>query len=496
MGAAAVESTGMGRRIGILVALVGLLAAACTGAPRPQSLHAKHESKSSVLGSETAAEDTTTTVVAVDAAGNPVAGAAARSGVTRAAGAAKAAAGPSTTPGVKGADGITPLNLWNASEDRVGLANDKITICGHAALIFASAFNTKPEDINVYWQMVNTERGGIYGRNVEATFEDDQYDSTKAEAAANACKAKNPFFILGGIGFDQIPLVRLWAEKNRQLYIHHIAVGKGAEGLQYSFTPQPTVEQVGLVSAQYITSHYKDKRIGIVHRNSENWQPGSDTGKAYMKAHGVNVVDDLGTEKNASVYSAQIAQLQSDNAQVVWFWENALAAAEFIKQAHNQGYHPTFVVFPFQTTLDVVARDALQSRIDGISTWPAYKQGGYSGPAAFPGTGYQEEIKAFEAAMAKYRPGVTPNDILWQVWIGNKSIDDTFQKCGRDCTRNRFGAILAASKGGVTPNCPVDYPRGNGRRGGWNVFMSQEAFDPGGNAAPSFRNTSWCREGF
>jgi ABC-type branched-subunit amino acid transport system substrate-binding protein len=487
----------MGRKLGILVAVLGMLAAACTGAPRPQSLAAKEKKAddAAALGNTSALEGTSTTVAGqpLDAAGNPIApGKAGRPGTA----ARTSTPGQSTTPGVRGADGITPLNLWTPGEDRIGITSNKITICGHAALIFASAFNTQPEDINVYWQMVNTERHGIYGRQVEASYEDDRYDSAQARTAAEACKAKNPFFILGGIGFDQIPQVRQWAEEQHQLYIHHIAVGKGAENLRYSFTPQPTVEQVGVASGQYIVARYKDKKVGIIHRNSENWQPGSDAGKAYMKAHGVNVVDDLGTEKNASVYSAQIAQLQSDGVQVVWFWENALAAAEFLKQSHNQGYHPTFVVFPFQTTLDVVGRDALQSRIDGISTWPAYKQGGYTGAAAFPGTGYQEEIHAYEAAMAKYRPGVTPNDILWQVWLANKTIDDLFQRCGQDCTRNRFGAILASSKGAVPPSCPVDFPRGGGRRGGWNVFMSQEAFDPGGGATPNFRNTSWCKEGF
>src|SRR5205823_1748657 len=65
-------------------------------------------------------------------------------------------------------------NLFHANEDRVGITDKTITLCGHAALIFATAFNTKPADLTVYWQMVK-DRGGIYGRNVDVTFEDDQY---------------------------------------------------------------------------------------------------------------------------------------------------------------------------------------------------------------------------------------------------------------------------------------------------------------------------------
>lgn len=481
----------MGRRLGILLAVLGLMAAACTGAPRPGGDLAAGTEKddAAVLGDSSVGGDTTTTVAGqtLDAAGKPVAGA---TGSTAKPGAGGTPA-QSSTPGVAGADGITPANLFKPAEDRIGISDTKITLCGHAALIFATAFNTRPEDINVYWQMVK-DRGGIYGRNVDVTYEDDQYDAPKAVQAAEACKGKNPFFILGGIGFDQIPAVRVWAEQNRQLYVHHIAVGAGGENKQYSFTSQPTVEQVGTASGEFIARKYKSKKIGVLYRDSENWDPGFKNGVAYMEKQGLNVVSKLPVQKNASVYSSQIFELQSKGAQVVWIWENALGAAEFMKQAAAQGYRPTYVVFPFQTSLDVLGDDAYGQPIDGVATWPAYKRGGYTGAAAFPGTGYQEEIKAFEAAMAKYRPGVTPNDILWQVWLGYKGLDDLLQRCGRDCTRNRFAGVMMAFKGTVPPGCPVDMPRGGGHRGGFQSFMTQEAFNTGNG--PAFRNTSWCQE--
>ena len=477
----------------MLGAVLGLLAAACTGAPRPESLAAKDKKAAdraaAAQGDSTVDETTTTLAGQAAAAAAGGTGAAAGKAGTAAKGGTPA---QSVTPGVKGADGITPANLYSGADDRIGISDSKITLCGHAALIFASAFNTRPEDINVYWQMVKDRPGKLNGRDVEVTYEDDQYDSPKAVEAAKACKAKNPFFILGGIGFDQIPAVRVWAEQNKMLYVHHIAVGAGGEDKQFSFTSQPTVEAVGTASGEFITKKYKGKRVGVVYRRSENWEPGYKNGVSYMKSHGVNVVSELPVEKNGSVYSSQILELQSNNVQVVWFWENALAAAEFLKQANSQGYYPTYVVFPFQTTLDVLGNDTYDQPIDGVATWPAYKPGGYTGPAAFPGTGYQEEIKAFDAAMDKYRPGVAKNDILWQVWLGYKGLDDLLTKCGRDCTRNRFAGLLQQYMGTVPPGCPVDFTRGGGHRGAVQPFMTQEAFNAG--SSPAFRNTSWCQE--
>jgi branched-chain amino acid transport system substrate-binding protein len=486
----------MGRRLGILVAVLAMTAAACTGAPRPDSLAAGGDDgggdgRAEVQGSTVEGTDTTVAGQVLDAAGNPVAGPASKSGTTAKPG-APGAPGSGPVPGVRGADGITPANLFAPGADRQGITDTVINLCGHAALALASAFDTRVEDINVYWEDVKA-RGGIHGRNVNVSYEDDAYDPSLAVQAAERCKGRNPFFILGGIGFDQIPAVRVWAEQNKQLYMHHIAVGKGGDDKQFSFTSFPTVEQVGVAMGEFITAKHKGKKVGVVYRDSENWKPGYTTGLEYMRAHGVNPVASLPVQKNQAVFSAQVSQLNSQGAEVVWFWENALAAGEFIKQAHAQGYHPTFVVFPFQQTLDLIERDAFRSPIEGVATWPSYRRGGYTGAYAFPGTGYQEEIQRFEAAMAKYRPGVRPNDILWQVWLANKGIEDLFQRCGRDCTRNKFAGMLMAYKGTVSPGCPVDFPRGGGHRGGWNTFITQEAYDPGGNVA-NFRTTGWCRE--
>jgi ABC-type branched-subunit amino acid transport system substrate-binding protein len=467
------------KKLGIL--LVALLAASgCTGAPRPDKVAAKNVRTDN--GEIAGLDATTTTTPGADTtlAANAAAGTAASSAAKKAA--AVAAAAKAGAPNATN----TVATLFRENEDRVGITNTSIKLCGHAALILASAFNTKPEDLNVYWQMVR-DRGGIYGRNVDVTFEDDQYKPDVAVQAAEKCKAKNPFFILGGIGFDQIPAVRNWAEANRQLYFHHIAVAD-TQNHQFSFSGQPTVEAVGKASGEYLLSHHRSEKLGVIYRQSENWQPGFEAGRKFLSDHGVGAVS-LPVQKDASVYSPQIAELQRQQVKVVWVWENALAAAEFIKQARGQNYNPTFVVFPFQTTLDVLGdAGSTKSRIEGVATWPAYKRGGYH-DAIGAAHEYDAEIARFEAAMAKYRPSVTPNDILFQVWLGYKGVDELFQRCGPDCTRNKMaGLFLGGLKTTVEPGCAVDFSKGNHHVGSTH-FYTQEAV-----AGPYFRTTQWCSE--
>ena len=93
----------------------------------------------------------------------------------------------------------------------------------------ASAFHISASDLNVYWQHVN-DHGGIFGRSVHGDYTNDNYDPGTAVQAAQTCKDKNTFVLLGGIGFDQIPAVRQWAEQNHELYLHHIATIEGAAG--------------------------------------------------------------------------------------------------------------------------------------------------------------------------------------------------------------------------------------------------------------------------
>ena len=402
--------------------------------------------------------------------------------------------GGSTTTGSSTSGGEPPpeANLYNDDEKYIGITDDRIHFCGHAALIFAEAFDVRPQDLNVYWQQVN-EAGGVFGREVTMSWKDDGYDPARAVQGAEACRSENPFMLLGGIGFDQIPAVRTWAEANRMLYLHHIAIAPD-KTYNYSYSAQPTVDATGTAFGQHIATNYGDKDVGIVWRQSENWEPGRRLGKEVLDAEGVNVVADLPVQRNQGVYTQQIYELQASGAEVVWVWENALGAAEIIAQAENAGYHPErWVVFPFQTTLDTTGLVP----IDGVATWSAYTQGGYDG--AFAEHGYDEEIERFEAAYAKYRSGIKTNDILWQVWNGNKALHDLLIRCGEDCNRNRMaGLFLSGLQTHVEPNCAADFAHPNsfgGHVGGHN-FLLLEGYqeqpatprDPGAR----FRTIRWC----
>lgn len=365
------------------------------------------------------------------------------------------------------------LNLFQGDLDTRGITNDEIKICAHAALTYADAFNTKPSDFNVFWDDLNS-KGGIFGRKVSETYQDDAYDPDQAVTAATNCAGQNPFAILGGIGFDQIPKVREWAEAHHELYIHHDATEVGLSGKQYVFTPIPTVEQFGRMFAQLAASKFKTKRIGVLYRDSTYWAPGFEAFKAAAKTYGLTVGKAIPVQNKQAHYGQEMLALSQDHDDVVWIWENALAATEVINQA-PPGFRPSYMVFPFNLTTQSIADTSLD--IYGVASWPAYSYHDYSGGFA----SYADDIKEFERQYAKWDPNVDLSslggDLLFLNWVGQKALYQALVACGNACTRNHFATLMTHFRGTASPNCPADYARYGGHLGSQavNVFHTYTA---------------------
>lgn len=396
---------------------------------------------------------------------------------------------PSGIKVTKSASGPPVANLFTPAEDKIGIQPTKITFCGHAATTFGPAFNTSEQDLNVYWEEV----GKIHGRTVEVTYENDNYDPTQAIQAAQACKQKNPFVFIGGIGFDQIPAVRKFAEDNKMFYVHHIARQDLAK--RYSFSPLPTVEQIGDLAAQWVGAHFKGKKVGIIYRDSENWDTGRTTFINRLKKLGSNaIVAQRGVIKNQGSYVTELNELRTKGSELVFVWENALAATAIVQEAKSQNWSPQFLIFPFNTTTDAVGDQALTPPIHGISTWPAYSPGDYSGPFA----SYANEIKRMESVYDERRPGITVTDIHWMVWLSYRDLHRMLLACGKDCTRNKLLGLFLWKKytyEEVAPSCPVDYTR-NGHVGGFWASMFTAYRKPNGSVGWRHIPGSVCKDSF
>ncbi|MDQ1402787.1 MAG: branched-chain amino acid transport system substrate-binding protein [Actinomycetota bacterium] len=472
----------------ILAALLGV--SACTGAKLPNQAAGKRSklktTDTTLTPAEAAAQATTASSIAA----------------AQAAAAAKGGKGAATQAAALGksvaSDGSNfHSTLFSDAEDRIGITNNSITMCAHAALTYAAAFHTDVKDLNVFWSWVN-DHGGIYGRKVTVTYENDNYDPQTAITAASTCRDKNIFMLLGGIGFDQIPAVRDWVENltsKHLLYLYHTA--NETTGKRYSFTELPTTQSMGKQFAQLAAARYHGQAVGILKRHSDNWEPGVTAFKAEARRLGVKIVYEKAVEKNAANYTQELLDAKAAGAQVMWGWENALAATEMVQQAKNQSWSPNWMLFPFNLTSQTIGDAALAPKLSGLAMFPAFSYGDFSGEFAK----YADDMKEFQAQYAQYDGGNSGvdlhsfgGDLLFLNWTAQKALYTQFLACGQDCTRNKFIDVLHGyKKKPISSSCFIDFTRPNTHLGGYAVNVMETYKNPS-DGKVNWRNTQTCVE--
>jgi ABC-type branched-subunit amino acid transport system substrate-binding protein len=408
-------------------------------------------------------------------AGSKTAAGAPRSGASVAAGGAAAAGNVVVAPSGRTVDVFAPkttstgrtykpAHLYSGADAFQGITASTINICMHAAISLGPAFNETASDVSTYFRYLNAH-GGVIGRQVNFTIEDDKYTAQGAQIAAQQCEGTKPFFVLGGVGFDQDPIVRSIAEQDHFIYIYTMAddgsQGHGApKSYKYSFTAAPTIEQVGTWMGQTAV-HNDPGPYGAVYVNDQNWVGGYNTFRAYLDAHGGGSVDHdsytMGSGADNSQFNSDIAQLQLHGVKTVFLWMNALGADEFIATASNQGYHPAYVTPDgFDLVTGTVGQD-----IDDHSGSIRPALGGWITPAfdpKNPSVPYWPYEKQLLDAYNAYDNGHQPDDIDWQAWLAFRSVTDMLKLCGTDCNRNDIAGLFESGLSASTPPlCNADF---------------------------------------
>jgi branched-chain amino acid transport system substrate-binding protein len=370
---------------------------------------------------------------------------------------------------------VKTVNLFAADQDRRGITSDSIKICGHAPLLLGPILGTKTEDLLVYWRQLN-DKGGVHGRKIDMSLEDDRYESSGGVPAAQRCREKNPFFVFGAIGSDVIAPVRVWAEQNRELYIYGFSVRKGSEKLRYSYTATIGSEDISRVLADVALTRFpsKKQKIGLVWRNSSNVEPAAIAFRQRVAQAGGKIVADIPVQQSQGNYSQEVIELQQRGAEVVYIGDDALSQINMMKQAKTQNYNPNWLVFSFNLQTQTLKEDSLGPPLTGANLAPAYACNNHSGTYA----PYAADIKEFEAAYAKYSPNTDlcgpAGDVAFGTWLGFKAMAGLLEVCGRDCSRNTLAGIFEAgykvNPGGA--GCPVDFSR-DAHHGGYGVNLME-----------------------
>jgi len=331
--------------------------------------------------------------------------------------------------------------------DRTGVSDTKIRIGIHAPITGAAPFpqNAFDKGKDVYWKFL-AEKGGIFGRNVEIVFRDDQFNPSRAvQVCREMVEQEKVFILLGAAGSEQITACARYANSMGVPYLSAGVNEDGLTGLRTYFATSQTYHQQHSALVSYITTKLKKTKLAIVLNNTPALNETQQSITKLAQAAGLNIVRQSRIGKNASDSEllSEANALRTSGAEVVYLLTSPV---NFIKLATNgqaQAYSPIYMGPGITNGLNIVAEAGC----------PAIGPAKFFSP--FPQLDVIDQLDPdYQKSYQKYNGG-KGDDIGLAEWGLSKVIGSMLQAAGKDLSRQSFMAALESGKEFATNVYPI-----------------------------------------
>jgi branched-chain amino acid transport system substrate-binding protein len=358
-------------------------------------------------------------------------------------------AGPSSgaaSGGSTAAPGPVPGSAA-AAADRTGVTDTKIRIGIHAPITGAAPFpqNAFDKGKDVYWKYL-AEKGGLFGRNVEIVFRDDQFNPSRAvQVCREMVEQEKVFILMGAAGSEQITACARYANTMGVPYLSAGVNEDGLTGLRTYFATSQTYNQQHPALVSYITNKLHKTQLAIVLNNTPALNETQQSVTKLAQAAGLNIVRQSRIGKNASDSEllSEANALRTSGAEVVYLLTSPV---NFIKLATNgqaQAYSPIYMGPGITNGLNIVAEAGC----------PAIGPAKFFSP--FPQLDVIDQLDAdYQKYYQKYNGG-KGDDIGLAEWGLSKVVGAMLQAAGKDLSRQSFLAALESGKEFATNVYPI-----------------------------------------
>jgi ABC-type branched-subunit amino acid transport system substrate-binding protein len=323
--------------------------------------------------------------------------------------------------------------------DRTGVTDTKIRIGVHAPLTGAAPFpqNSFDKGKDVYWKWIQEKSNGIFGRNVEVVFKDDQFNPSRAVQVCRELVEQDKVFTLyGAAGSEQITACAGYADKAGVPYLSAGVNEDGLRGLKNYFAVSQTYNQQSPLLIGLVTNKLHKQNIAIVLNNTPALNETQQSITKAAEAAGLTIVRNSRIGKNASDSEllSEAQALRESKAEVVYI---LTAPVNFIKLATNaqaQAYNPIYIGPGITNGLNIVAEAGC----------PAIGAAKFLSP--FPQLDVIDRLDPdYQTAYQKYNGGAG-DDIGLAEWGISKVLHLMMQAAGKDLSRQSFMAALESGK--------------------------------------------------
>jgi branched-chain amino acid transport system substrate-binding protein len=188
-------------------------------------------------------------------------------------------------------------------------------------------------------------RGGVLGRQLALSIEDDACDPRQAVSVANKLAGQRVAFVAGHYcSGSSIPASKVYGEEG-VLQISPASTNPKYtdEGGWNTFRVCGRDDQQGMVAGGYIARSMKDKRVAVLHDNSAYGKGLADETKKAMNAAGKQETLYSAYTPGERDYSAIVSRMKQERIEVIYVGGYYTEAGLIIRQSKEQGLNATLI---------------------------------------------------------------------------------------------------------------------------------------------------------
>jgi ABC-type branched-subunit amino acid transport system substrate-binding protein len=209
----------------------------------------------------------------------------------------------------------------------------------------ASAYATISAGSTYYFKYINS-KGGINGRQINYTVDDDAYDPSKSVPLVRQLITQdNVFAIFNELGTPVNLATRPYINQQKvpDLFVATGSSHWGSEYKQYPWTIgyQPDYVSESKIYAKDILSNHPNAKIGVLYQNDDYGGDYVNGLKAGLGDKASMIVDIESYEANAADVSSQTAAIKAKGADLFFIVATPKFAAQAIAGASKLGWKPT-----------------------------------------------------------------------------------------------------------------------------------------------------------
>jgi branched-chain amino acid transport system substrate-binding protein len=230
------------------------------------------------------------------------------------------------------------LLIWDSAhaDVRVGLVmpfTGANAVYGTLAKIGAEA---AVSDIN--------RHGGILGQPIRLITMDDASDPKQGVSIANQFALEGIHFVIGGYTSSvAIPASSIYEEGHTIFMSNATHPDFTERGLWNVFRLIGRDEQQAKVAGDYLATHFKNKRIGIVHDRSPYGKGLANELSQVLSSHGIHPVFHDGINPGEKDFSALVSRLKTYHVDLVYYGGFQMEASLIIRQMREQQLNATLM---------------------------------------------------------------------------------------------------------------------------------------------------------